>query len=81
MMYVFAFFLSPLALLLAGKPGQALINGVIYVCAWIGLFLFVVPGMIAWAIGVAHAIIVINNKRQDARTQRVVDAIQGTKQS
>jgi hypothetical protein len=80
MLYLLAFFLSPLALLLAAKPIQAVINAVIYFAAWIGLFVFVVPGVILWAIGVAHAVMVINNQRQEQRTQRVVDAIQSRQQ-
>lgn len=75
MLYFVALFCSPLALLFAGKPFQAILNGVIWLVAWLGLFLFFVPGFIAWAVGVAHAVMVINAKKQDQRTQRVIDAM------
>lgn len=75
-LYLVAFFLPPLALLMAGKPIQAIFSAVIYALAWLGLFLFVVPGVIAWLIAVIHAAIVISSKNADARTQRIVNAVQ-----
>ena len=75
MLYLVAFFLSPLALLLAGKPIQALINGVIYLFAWIGLMFFVLPGVIAWLIGVVHAMVIISGKNADKHTQSIVNAV------
>ena len=77
--YLLAFFLPPIALLLAGAPFAALPNLIVYAAAWIGLFFFIVPGVILWAIGVAHAIVVINNKRADRRTRQIIDAIRSNR--
>ncbi len=75
MLYLIAFFASPLALLFAGKPVQAFLNAALYALAWIGLLLFVVPGMICWLLGVIHACMVISNAKADRRADRVVQAI------
>jgi hypothetical protein len=75
MLYLLAFFLPPVALLFAGAPFAAILNLLVYVAAWIGLLFLVVPGVILWVISVAHAIVVISNRRADKRTQKIVDAI------
>jgi hypothetical protein len=72
--YLLAFFVSPLALLFAGAPFAALFNALVYGAAWLATP-FIVPGVILWAIGVGHALVVINNKRADRRTRRIIDAI------
>jgi uncharacterized membrane protein YqaE (UPF0057 family) len=58
MMYVLAIFLPPVAVLLAGKPFQAVIN--ILLC------------LLLWIPGVIHAIAVVASSQADARTKRVV---------
>lgn len=58
MLYLVAILLPPLAVLLAGKPFQALFNLVL-------TLLFYVPGLI-------HALLVVNNHYADRRTARVV---------
>ena len=78
MLYLLAFFLPPLALLLAGKPIQALISLLLYIISWIGLFLFFMPGFLLWVILVIHAILVINNKRNDDRAKSVISAMKET---
>lgn len=62
MLYVIAFFLPPVGLLLAGKPFQALINIPLFLLFWL-------PGMI-------HAFVVIGGKNADKRTDRIVQAMQ-----
>jgi uncharacterized membrane protein YqaE (UPF0057 family) len=62
MLYLVAVLLPPLAVLLCGKPIQALLN--LFLC----LFLYV-PGLI-------HALLVVSNYYADQRTARVVRAIQ-----
>ncbi|GAI77137.1 unnamed protein product, partial [marine sediment metagenome] len=57
-----AIFLPPVAVLMCGKPVQAVIN------LFLTLLLYV-PGMI-------HAILVVNNYYNDKRTGRIVSAIQ-----
>ena len=58
MLYVLAFFLPPVAVLLVGKPIQALIN------LFLSLLLYV-PGVI-------HAILVIRDHKADKRMERQV---------
>lgn len=61
MLYLLAVVLPPVAVLIAGKPLQALLN--------IGLcFLLFIPGVI-------HAWMIVSNHYQDKRTGRLVEAI------
>ncbi len=62
MRYLIAILLPPLAVLLCGKPLQALLN--IVLC----LFL--------WIPGVLHALFVVNSHLDDKRADRIVRAIQ-----
>lgn len=61
MLYLLAVVLPPVAVLIAGKPLQALLN--IMLC-----FLLFVPGVI-------HAWMVVSNHYQSKRTGRLVDAM------
>jgi uncharacterized membrane protein YqaE (UPF0057 family) len=63
MLYLLAILLPPVAVLMVGKPGQALLNLVLTLCFW-------VPGII-------HALLVVNAAMADRRNQAVVDAIKG----
>jgi uncharacterized membrane protein YqaE (UPF0057 family) len=56
MLYLLAVILPPVAVLLRGKPFQALLNLVLTLCFW-------VPGVI-------HAWIVINGANQDKRMKK-----------
>ena len=58
MLYLLAIFLPPIAVLLAGKPFQAILNLVL-------TLLFYVPGLI-------HALFVVHNHYADRRTDRIV---------
>lgn len=61
MYYLLALLLPPVAVLMVGKPIQALIN--------VGLWcLFIVPGII-------HALLVVSNYYADKRTGRIVKAV------
>jgi uncharacterized membrane protein YqaE (UPF0057 family) len=64
MLYLLAVILPPVAVLLRGKPFQALINLVLTICFWI-------PGVI-------HAWIVINGANQDARMKKQAKIIANT---
>jgi uncharacterized membrane protein YqaE (UPF0057 family) len=75
MLIILAFFLPPLALLLAGMPFQALINLVLCILSIIG-FVFLWPGVVMSVVAVAHAILMIHNQRADRRAQRIIDAIE-----
>jgi len=72
MIYVLAIFIPPLALLIQGKIFQALFNAILWV---VGIVFVIIGGWILWAITVVHAIIVVHGARSDARTQKIVDAI------
>ena len=61
MLYLVAVLLPPLAVLLAGKPFQALLNVVLTIALW-------VPGMI-------HAIFVVHNYYADKRNERLIKAM------
>lgn len=76
MLYLIAFFVSPLALVLAGKPIQGILNSFVYILAFFGLLLFVVPGVILWAIGVTHAVLVIHGKHTARRHSEMLAAVE-----
>jgi uncharacterized membrane protein YqaE (UPF0057 family) len=61
MMYLLAILLPPVAVLLCGKPIQALINFVLTLFFW-------VPGVV-------HAIMVVYNRDEDRRVARIEKAI------
>jgi hypothetical protein len=72
MAYLLAIILPPLALLLQGRPFQAVFNAIL----WIGGLLFVllpfVAGQAAWLAAVIWAIAVVYNRRQEARDRRLI---------
>jgi len=61
MIYLLCIILPPLAVLLSGRPGSAVLNLLLTVCLWI-------PGVI-------HAILVVNDVRADRRNQKMVEAV------
>ena len=61
MLYLLAILLPPVAVLLTGKPIQALLNLVLTLLGWI-------PGVI-------HALFVVSSYKADQRTGRFVDAL------
>ncbi|MBV8976300.1 MAG: hypothetical protein JO261_00960 [Alphaproteobacteria bacterium] len=74
MLYLIGFFCSPLALLLAGKPFQALANFVLYILSivcWITI-IFHHAGFLLWGIGVLHAVLAISDAREDRRMRRII---------
>jgi len=64
MLFLVAILLPPLAVLLCGKPFQALINLVLTLMLYF-------PGLI-------HALFVVNNYYADKRTKRLIDAMKKT---
>lgn len=65
MLYLVAILVPPLAVLLCGKPFQAIINLVLTLLFW-------VPGVI-------HAVFVVHNHYADKRTDRVIRAMRQPK--
>ncbi len=64
MLYIVAFFLPPLAVLLSGKPIQALVN--FFLC-----FVFWIPAVI-------HALLVVRDHYADRRARKIVRAIKAS---
>jgi hypothetical protein len=84
MIYILCIFISPVALLLVGKPFQALFNLLFWLTALvllITIFLFWPFGIGAWAIGVVHAILVVNNHRAEKRNRALIDAMKSGRSS
>jgi uncharacterized membrane protein YqaE (UPF0057 family) len=61
MRYFLAIFLPPVAVLLCGKPLQALLNVLLTLCLW-------VPGTI-------HAILVVADTKAQARNKQLIRAL------
>jgi len=78
MLYLIAFFCSPLALLFAGKPFQALFNLVLYVISIVlwATIVFFHAGFIVWLIAVVHALLAISDAREDRRARRIARAFE-----
>jgi uncharacterized membrane protein YqaE (UPF0057 family) len=62
-LYLVAILLPPVAVLLCGKPFQAVLN------VFLTLMIYF-PGLI-------HALLVVHNYYQDKRTGRIIEAIKG----
>jgi len=65
MLYFLAILLPPVAVLLTGKPLQALLNLVLTILGWI-------PGVI-------HAFLVINSHKADRRNEALISAMSKNK--
>jgi uncharacterized membrane protein YqaE (UPF0057 family) len=61
MLYLLAILLPPVAVLIAGKPFQAALNLVLCLFLW-------VPGAV-------HACLIVHERKADARTRRIIDAM------
>jgi uncharacterized membrane protein YqaE (UPF0057 family) len=61
MRYLFAIVLPPLAVLLCGKPGTAVLNLVLTICGF-------VPGIV-------HALIVVGSCKADSRNAALIAAV------
>jgi uncharacterized membrane protein YqaE (UPF0057 family) len=61
MLYFLAIILPPVAVLMVGKPIQALLNLVLTILGWIP--------------GVVHAFLVINSHKADRRNEKVIKAM------
>jgi uncharacterized membrane protein YqaE (UPF0057 family) len=61
MLYFLAIILPPVAVLMVGKPIQALLN--------------LVLTLLGWLPGVVHAFLVINSHKADRRNEKVIKAM------
>ncbi|BAT60794.1 hypothetical protein GJW-30_1_03344 [Variibacter gotjawalensis] len=78
MIYVLAFFLPPVALLLNGQPFHAILSAIVWVVCLVFSILLLSPGLML--VSSAHAIIAISMRRGERRHREVVDAINRTGQ-
>ena len=62
MRFLLALLLPPVAVLVCGKPLQALLNLVLTLCFWL-------PGAV-------HACLVVHHHLEDERAERLVDALE-----
>jgi hypothetical protein len=73
MSYLLAILVPPLAILFQGRPFQAVFNAVL----WFGGLLFIllpfVAGQAAWLVAVVWAVMVVHNRRSEARDRRMID--------
>ena len=77
MIYVLAFFLPPLALLLNGQVFAAIFNAILFVVFLVLGFLTVLfIGPWLWLIAPAHAIVAIYMNREDRKHREIVEAIE-----
>ncbi len=77
MIYLLALFCSPLALLFTGKPISALFNLILYILSivcWVTI-IFAHAGFILWLLGVVHAVLVIDNARENRRARWIARAM------
>lgn len=61
MMYLLAILLPPLAILMCGKPIQAIVN------------LIACMTLIGWIPGIIHAMLVVSSHHADKRNQKIID--------
>ena len=73
MMYLLALVLPPLALLLSGRPFQAVLNGLLWV---LGLVLTILPFLVGLPlVGLAAlwGLMAVHGRKQESRDRRLVD--------
>jgi hypothetical protein len=73
MPYLLALLVPPLAILLSGRPFQAVFNGLLWLLGLVLLILPFVPGVMTWGIAVIWALTVVHNRRAEARDRRLVE--------
>jgi uncharacterized membrane protein len=77
MLYLLALLVPPLAILFAGRPVQALLNGLLWlfaiVLSVISLILPIVPGVVGWVACVVWAFLVVRARDQDNRDRRLIE--------
>lgn len=77
MLYLLAIVCSPLAVLFAGKPFQALVNLIFWLLAVIleATIVLYHAGFILWFIAFIHAVLVIHSMHEDRRAKMIANAL------
>ena len=73
MMYLLAFVVPPAAILLSGRPFQAVFNALLWALGLVLMVLPFVPGLPIWGLVVLWALVVVHGRKQAARDRRLVD--------
>jgi hypothetical protein len=73
MSYLLAFLVPPLAILFQGRPFQAILNGLLWLCSLLLIILPFVAGQAGWLLSVIWALAVVYNVRSEARDRRLVE--------
>lgn len=72
-MYLLAILLPPLAILLSGRPFQAVFNAILWVAGLLLMILPFVPGLLTWALAAAWAVLVVRDRRREQRDRRLIE--------
>ena len=72
-MMLLALLIPPLAVLLSGRPFQAVFNALLWLSGLILIVLPFVPGLMTWGLAVVWAVLVVRGRRQEARDRRLVE--------
>lgn len=74
-MYLLAVLLPPLAVLLSGRPFQAVFNAALWLLGLVLIVLPFVPGLMTWALAAGWAVLVVRGEKRAARTRRDMDDV------
>ena len=74
MLYLVAILIPPLALLVCGKPFQAVFSLALWILAWI-FSLFLGAGFVMWLVLAAHAVFVV----RDRNTRKMLEEVARTR--
>lgn len=72
MSYILAILVPPLAILMQGRPFQAVFNALLWVGGLVFILLPFVAGQAAWLVAVIWAVAVVYNRKQEERDRRLV---------
>ena len=72
-MMLLALLIPPLAVLLSGRPVQAVFNALLWLSGLVLIVLPFVPGLMTWGLAVVWAVLVVRGRRQEARDRRLVE--------
>ncbi|HEV7266893.1 MAG TPA: hypothetical protein VGN83_18555 [Falsiroseomonas sp.] len=73
MSYLLAILVPPLALLMQGRPFQAIFNGLLWIGGLVFILLPFVAGQAAWLVAVIWAVAVTYNRKQEERDRRLLE--------
>ena len=72
-MTMLALLIPPLAVLLAGRPFQAVFNALLWLSGLVLLVLPFVPGLMPWGLAVVWAVLVVRGRQREARDRRLIE--------